>query len=80
MAGIRLRCRENGPIVIDLPAGTVFRLDGQATTLDRDKLALCRCGESATKPLCDGTHKRAGFVSPVAYIDVESGTKRDAQQ
>ena len=28
-----------------------------------DRVALCRCGESATKPFCDGTHKRAGFRS-----------------
>ena len=25
------------------------------------QLALCRCGESAMKPLCDGTHGRVGF-------------------
>jgi CDGSH-type Zn-finger protein len=27
----------------------------------RPKFALCRCGDSATKPFCDGTHKRNGF-------------------
>jgi CDGSH-type Zn-finger protein len=26
-----------------------------------EKYALCRCGASATKPLCDGTHQRIGF-------------------
>jgi CDGSH-type Zn-finger protein/truncated hemoglobin YjbI len=29
----------------------------------RPQLALCRCGASATKPLCDGTHARIGFTS-----------------
>lgn len=24
-------------------------------------VALCRCGASDTKPLCDGTHKTIGF-------------------
>lgn len=27
----------------------------------RNRLTLCRCGASANKPLCDGSHKEAGF-------------------
>jgi CDGSH-type Zn-finger protein/truncated hemoglobin YjbI len=27
----------------------------------RPQMALCRCGESRRKPLCDGTHARTGF-------------------
>jgi CDGSH-type Zn-finger protein len=27
----------------------------------RNRVTLCRCGHSANKPLCDGTHKEIGF-------------------
>ena len=29
-------------------------------------VALCRCGASARKPLCDGSHARAGFSAPMS--------------
>ena len=27
----------------------------------KETYALCRCGQSSTKPFCDGTHKTIGF-------------------
>lgn len=32
----------------------------------RNRVTLCRCGASANKPLCDGSHKEAGFRDPGA--------------
>jgi CDGSH-type Zn-finger protein len=49
----------NGPLLLD----GVHRV-AEATGGDRGvrrKGALCRCGQSATKPFCDGAHARVGF-------------------
>jgi CDGSH-type Zn-finger protein len=59
---IVIRCRENGPLVIQGP----FRLidhEGKEFVLPTDKpfVALCRCGTSGNKPFCDGSHKTCGF-------------------
>lgn len=35
--------------------------DGELIRPRRRTVALCRCGISAIKPFCDGTHKAAGF-------------------
>jgi len=43
-----------------------FRLvdqDGVEIDPGRRTIALCRCGKSAIKPFCDGTHKRSGFTA-----------------
>ena len=50
--------RANGPLVVDGPAALVAP-DGSMEVVER--LFLCRCGSSAIKPRCDGTHKRIGF-------------------
>ena len=53
---------ENGPL---LGAGPAELVSGTGRTLDRcDKTALCRCGQSANKPYCDGTHRKVGFTAP----------------
>ncbi len=61
---IVIRCRENGPFVIQ-GAGTVKLTDhlGNEFPLPagKDTIALCRCGHSANKPFCDGSHRASGF-------------------
>ncbi|MDZ7773390.1 MAG: CDGSH iron-sulfur domain-containing protein [Balneolaceae bacterium] len=36
--------------------------------LEDTRLALCRCGQSANKPLCDGSHSEAAFEASSAYV------------
>jgi len=36
---------------------------GRTITVEGDETWLCRCGASANKPFCDGTHTRIGFKS-----------------
>ncbi|GAA1587415.1 CDGSH iron-sulfur domain-containing protein [Kribbella sancticallisti] len=38
----------------------VVRADGKPLET-RNRMTLCRCGHSANKPLCDGTHRTIGF-------------------
>ena len=59
-----IRCRENGPLVVQGPITIIDHL-GNAFTIPADKpaVALCRCGHSQRRPFCDGTHKTCGFMA-----------------
>jgi CDGSH-type Zn-finger protein len=55
-----IRVMENGNYVVRgrIP---ITRSDGQPLEI-RNRMALCRCGDSKNKPLCDGTHAEIGFT------------------
>ncbi|MFJ2145310.1 CDGSH iron-sulfur domain-containing protein [Glutamicibacter sp. NPDC087831] len=38
--------------------------EGQSIEARKGPVALCRCGGSAIKPFCDGTHKLMKFERP----------------
>ncbi len=65
MSDVVVICSRNGPLrvsgrfVIKDANGNEFDLSG------RDAISLCRCGASANKPFCDGSHNRIGFQSDV---------------
>ena len=52
----------NGPLLV---RGAFELVDGDGRPVPRHRrtVALCRCGMSAIKPYCDGTHKVTGFRS-----------------
>lgn len=59
---IVIRCRENGPYVVEGAVKLTDHLGNEFTIPPgKDKIALCRCGHSRGKPFCDGSHRTAGF-------------------
>ncbi|MEI5584393.1 MULTISPECIES: CDGSH iron-sulfur domain-containing protein [unclassified Agromyces] len=50
----------DGPLIV---RGEIDLVDEHGEPIDahRRTVALCRCGASAIRPFCDGTHKSIGF-------------------
>ncbi len=71
---VTIRCRRDGPLVVELAAdlaaqGVRIRVTDHedrefpAPAAGKPALALCRCGQSRHRPFCDGTHGAAGFLA-----------------
>ena len=63
MAEVTIKASEDGPFLVKGPVKVVDADGNEYATGDRPVLELCRCGGSATKPFCDSTHRRIGFVA-----------------
>lgn len=50
---------ENGPLLVK-GSISLHSADG-SSEMKSGMTALCRCGASANKPYCDGSHKKIGF-------------------
>jgi CDGSH-type Zn-finger protein len=66
---------EDGPLIVrgdfELRAP-----DGTPIDTGRRTVALCRCGKSAIKPFCDGTHKAIGFRAGTGREDPRAPRSR----
>ncbi|MGR0218871.1 CDGSH iron-sulfur domain-containing protein [Agromyces sp. ZXT2-6] len=80
----------NGPLIV---RGDVDLVDerGDPVEAPRRTIALCRCGASAIRPFCDGSHRTIGFrteppartpavtlADPLTPVEAAQRAERDA--
>jgi CDGSH-type Zn-finger protein len=64
----------DGPLLVRGPV-RIQDQGGDEIVVEREVVALCRCGKSRTRPLCDGTHKLIHFQAPSG---LENGSRNGA--
>jgi CDGSH-type Zn-finger protein len=65
---VKITCRPNGPYLIEGDVEVFDPTGAKVDTAARPKIALCRCGHSSLKPMCDGTHAKVGFLASDAAV------------
>ena len=77
---VTIKVRLNGPYLVDVSQGDVLLVDHEGTPIPipsgKPNVALCRCGASTTKPFCDRSHSRVGFVAAEAAQRAADGGPR----
>jgi CDGSH-type Zn-finger protein len=58
---VEIKVRDNGPYRVSGPVRLIDADGGEFVV--EETIALCRCGQSQTKPFCDSSHKTTGFAS-----------------
>jgi CDGSH-type Zn-finger protein len=70
MASTKITVRNDGSLRVEGDFEMIDQ-DGKPFGLGgRTAVSLCRCGHSATKPFCDGAHKRLSFQSTIQAHDL----------
>lgn len=63
MTEVTIKARANGPYKVEGPVRVIDAEGNEFEIPPGDAIVLCRCGHSQTKPFCDTSHKRVGFVA-----------------
>lgn len=59
MSQSKIKVNDNGPYII---TGSFEVVDAEGNVFETKKaVSLCRCGQSANRPFCDGTHRKVEF-------------------
>lgn len=57
---VAITVEADGPLAV---AGSVQIVASDGSILETtERTWLCRCGQSAKKPFCDGSHRKVGFT------------------
>lgn len=57
---VKIKLVPNGPARVQTGVFEIEMSDGSVVTKE-GPFSLCRCGASANKPFCDGSHRECGF-------------------
>ena len=70
--GNTIMVRPNGPLICGSDINVTIQDDDGNVIAQEKELALCRCGQSANKPFCDGSHKKSEIEFAQEFIDERS--------
>jgi len=69
---IEVVATKNGPYLLTGDLSQLDLRDGDGNLFNvagKNRIFLCRCGASITKPFCDGQHSKVGFEAAEAAVD-----------
>ena len=66
---MKITLLENGPVLIEADQATLKK-GNKEEKIKGNMVALCRCGHSANKPFCDGSHQKEGFEAEAAEVEI----------